>query len=35
VRLDNPGPGIDAFLKAIEGQYRIVLDSYQIGIVKR
>lgn len=35
VRLDNPGPGIDAFLKAIDGQYRIVLDSYQIGIVKR
>jgi predicted O-methyltransferase YrrM len=34
-KMDNPGPGIDAFLKAIEGQYRLVLDSYQIGIVKR
>jgi predicted O-methyltransferase YrrM len=32
--LDNPGPGIDAFLKAIKGQYRVVLDDYQIGIVK-
>jgi predicted O-methyltransferase YrrM len=34
-KMDNPGPGIDAFLKAIDGQYRVVLDSYQIGIVKR
>ena len=34
-KMDNPGPGIDAFLKAVEGQYRLVLDSYQIGIVKR
>jgi predicted O-methyltransferase YrrM len=33
--LDRPKPGIDAFLKAIDGQYRIVLDDYQIGIVKR
>jgi predicted O-methyltransferase YrrM len=33
--LDNPKPGIDAFLQSIEGQYRVVLDSYQIGIVKR
>jgi len=34
-KMNNPGPGVDAFLKAIEGQYRLVLDSYQIGIVKR
>jgi predicted O-methyltransferase YrrM len=34
-RLDNPGPGIDAFLNAIEGQYRIVHKQYQIAIVKR
>ena len=33
--LDNPKPGIDAFLKTIDGQYRVVLDDYQIGIVKR
>ena len=33
--LDNPKPGIDAFLQSIEGQYRVVLDSYQIGIIKR
>ena len=32
---DRPKPGIDAFLKSIEGQYRIVLDGYQIAIVKR
>jgi predicted O-methyltransferase YrrM len=32
--LDNPGPGIDAFLKAIKGQYRVVMKGYQIGIVK-
>lgn len=32
--LDNPGPGIDAFLKAIKGQYQIVMKGYQIGIVK-
>ena len=34
-RLDRPKPGIDAFLGAIEGQYRLVLDGYQIAIVKR
>ena len=33
--LDNPKPGIDAFLKTIEGQYQMVLNSYQIGITKR
>ena len=33
--LDNPKPGIDAFLKTIDGQYRVALDDYQIGIVKR
>jgi predicted O-methyltransferase YrrM len=33
--LDRPKPGIDAFLKAIEGEYRIVLDDYQVAIVKR
>ena len=25
--LDNPKPGIDAFLKTIAGQYRVVLDE--------
>jgi predicted O-methyltransferase YrrM len=34
-RLDNPKPGIDAFLKAAKGQYRLVLNSYQIAVVKR
>jgi predicted O-methyltransferase YrrM len=34
-RLDNPGPGIDAFLKAIEGQHRVAHKKYQIAIVKR
>ena len=33
--LDRPKPGIDAFLKTIDGQYRVVLDDYQIAIVKR
>ena len=33
--LDRPKPGIDAFLKAIDGQYRVVLDDYQIAIIKR
>jgi predicted O-methyltransferase YrrM len=32
--LDNPGSGIDAFLKSIAGQYRLVLKSYQIAIEK-
>lgn len=34
-KLDRPKPGIDAFLKAIEGQHRVVLDDYQIAIIKR
>jgi predicted O-methyltransferase YrrM len=34
-RLDHPRPGIDAFLNAIEGHYRIVHKQYQIAIVKR
>jgi predicted O-methyltransferase YrrM len=33
--LDRPKPGIDAFLKAIEGQYRTALDDYQVAIIKR
>lgn len=33
--LERPKLGIDAFLKAIEGQYRLVLDGYQIAIVKQ
>ncbi len=34
-RLDNPKPGIDAFLKSIRGQYRVVHRGYQIVIVKK
>ena len=34
-QVDNPGPGIDAFLKSIDGQYRVALRSYQVAIVKR
>jgi predicted O-methyltransferase YrrM len=33
-RLDNPGPGVDAFLAAFAGQYREVMRSYQIAISK-
>jgi predicted O-methyltransferase YrrM len=33
--LDNPGPGIDAFLQSVEGQYRFAHKSYQIAIIKR
>jgi predicted O-methyltransferase YrrM len=33
--LDNPAPGIDAFLASIKDQYRIVHKKYQIAIVKR
>jgi predicted O-methyltransferase YrrM len=33
--LDNPKAGIDAFLKSIAGQYRLVHKRYQIAIVKR
>lgn len=32
--MDNPKPGVDAFLKSIEGQYRMVHDDYQIAIAK-
>jgi predicted O-methyltransferase YrrM len=32
--LDNPGAGIDAFLKSIAGQYRLVHKSYQVAIEK-
>ena len=34
-RLDNPGPGINAFLKTVEGQHRVAHKKYQIAIVKR
>jgi predicted O-methyltransferase YrrM len=33
-KLDNPKPGIDAFLKAFDGRYRIVHKKYQVAIVK-
>lgn len=33
-RLDNPGPGIDAFLAAFAGQYRERLRDYQVAIEK-
>lgn len=33
-RLDNPKPGVDAFLKAFKGHYRLVHRNYQIAIVK-
>jgi predicted O-methyltransferase YrrM len=33
--LDNPRPGIDAFLTAFAGQYRIVHRDYQVAVVKR
>lgn len=32
--LDNPGSGIDAFLKSIAGQYRLVHKGYQVAIEK-
>lgn len=32
--LDNPKPGVDAFLQTIAGQYRVALQDYQIAIVK-
>jgi predicted O-methyltransferase YrrM len=34
-RLEIPRPGIDAFLASIKGQYRTVLNDYQVAIVKR
>jgi len=33
-KFDNPKPGIDAFLKAYDGRYRIVHKKYQVAIVK-
>jgi predicted O-methyltransferase YrrM len=33
-KLDNPKPGIDAFLKAFEGRYRLVHKKYQVAIIK-
>ena len=33
--LANPKPGIDAFLKSIEGQYRFVHRGYQVAVVKQ
>ena len=33
--LDNPKPGVDAFLTAFEGQYRMVHNDYQVAVVKR
>ncbi|MFN3351148.1 class I SAM-dependent methyltransferase [Pseudorhodoplanes sp.] len=33
--MDNPKPGVDAFLRSVEGQYRMVLDDYQLAIEKR
>jgi predicted O-methyltransferase YrrM len=35
VPLDNPKPGVDAFLAAFAGQYRMVHNEYQVAIVKR
>jgi predicted O-methyltransferase YrrM len=32
--MDNPKPGIDAFLRSIEGQYRMVHNDYQVAIAK-
>lgn len=32
--MDNPKPGIDAFLKSIEGQYRMVHNDYQVAIAR-
>jgi hypothetical protein len=33
-KMDNPKPGIDAFLKSIAGQYRVVYKKYQVAIAK-
>jgi cephalosporin hydroxylase len=33
--LDNPKPGVDAFLGTIKGQYRSVLHDYQVAIIKK
>jgi predicted O-methyltransferase YrrM len=32
--MDNPKPGVDAFLRSIEGQYRMVHNDYQVAIEK-
>jgi predicted O-methyltransferase YrrM len=32
--MDNPKPGIDAFLRSIEGQYRMIHNDYQVAIAK-
>ncbi|MET0444424.1 MAG: class I SAM-dependent methyltransferase [Pseudorhodoplanes sp.] len=33
-RLDNPKPGIDAFLKSVKGEFRNVHRKYQIAVEK-
>jgi hypothetical protein len=33
-KMDNPKPGVDAFLKSIAGQYRVVYKKYQVAIAK-
>ncbi|MGE3988504.1 class I SAM-dependent methyltransferase [Pseudorhodoplanes sp.] len=33
-RMDNPKPGVDAFLNSVEGQYRTVHYDYQVAIEK-
>jgi predicted O-methyltransferase YrrM len=32
--MDNPKPGVDAFLKSIEGQFRMTHNDYQVAIAK-
>ncbi|MGV3633065.1 MAG: class I SAM-dependent methyltransferase [Pseudorhodoplanes sp.] len=32
--MDNPMPGVDAFLRSIDGQYKMVHSDYQVAIVK-
>ena len=32
--LDNAKPGIDAFLTAFKGQYRILHHNYQVAVMK-
>jgi hypothetical protein len=32
--MDNPKPGVDAFLASIDGQYRMVHNDYQVAIAK-
>jgi Methyltransferase domain len=33
--LDVPKPGIDAFLKTVTGDYKLLLKNYQVAIAKR